>query len=67
LVTGNPKLGAFVSAEEAAQIKEASHNGQLLNFEQAGHFMYRGMTVEKFDNFISLLKAQLNEYINDQK
>ena len=62
LIMGNPKLGAFVTTAEAAHIMEASYKGRLLNFEEAGHFMYRGLTAEKFDNFISVLKGHLQQF-----
>lgn len=62
LVTGNPELSAVVTQQDVKEIAALWQNGQVVHFENVGHFMHYGMDPGQFDQFITVVKAFLREY-----
>jgi len=61
LLTGNPKLGAIITPQEAEKIAAAWRKGQHVSFAQASHFMHHEMQGEQFDELIRVVEAFLNK------
>jgi N-formylmaleamate deformylase len=60
LLTSNSQLGAGVT-QEAKKIADVWQKSKQVSFAEASHFMHHEMQGERFDHFISVVKAFLNE------
>jgi N-formylmaleamate deformylase len=59
LLTGNPARGAGITPQLAEKVAATWKQGQLVYFENAGHFMHYELQGEQFDRFIDVIKVFL--------